>query len=59
MGKSIGKTQGEAIGEKRGKIETARAMFKNNIKREIIAKCTGINVKELDKLLSPSLDSVR
>ncbi len=47
-----GKKRGEQNGERKGKIETAIAMMKNNINREIIAKCTGLNEKELDKVFS-------
>ena len=49
-GKIRGKEEGEKNGLKRGQIEIAKNMIKNNIKREIISKCTGLSKKELDKL---------
>ena len=36
-------------GIKNGKLETAKAMIKNNISIEIIEKCTGLNRKEFCK----------
>ena len=61
-GERIGEARGEARGEKRGikigeargkregKIEIAMAMLKNNVNRDIIEKCTGLNDEELDKI---------
>ena len=61
-GERIGEARGEARGEKRGikigeargkregKIEIAMAMLKNNVNRDIIEKCTGLNDEELDKM---------
>ena len=42
-----GKEKGEAC----GRIKTAIEMIKDNVKLETIAKYTGINEKELEKLL--------
>lgn len=47
---ATGVKRGEARGIKRGKLETAMALMKNNVKREIIEKCTGLSVIELEKL---------
>ena len=57
-GEERGRMEGEARGEERGKaigrieekIEIAMAMLKNNVKREIIQKYTGLNDEELDKI---------
>lgn len=53
-GKAIGEASGIKQGIKRGKIEgkieTAIEMMKNNVKREIIEKCTGLSENELEKL---------
>ena len=53
-GEERGKIEGESRGEARGrnieKMEIAMAMIKNNVKREIIVKCTGINKEELDRM---------
>ena len=49
-GTAIGMAMGEARGKKKGIIETAKAMMQNNVKREIISKCTGLSNKELDKI---------
>ncbi len=43
--------RGEEKGERRGKIKIAIEMVKNNISMDIIAKCTGLSKKELDKLV--------
>ena len=43
--------RGEEKGERKGKIKTAIEMVKNNISMDIIAKCTGLSKKELDKLV--------
>ena len=50
-GRTRGKEEGEIVGEKQGKIKTAIEMVKNNISMDIIAKCTGLSKKELDKLV--------
>ena len=54
-GRTRGEEEGEIVGEKRGekqgKIKTAIEMVKNNISMDIIAKCTGLSKKELDKLV--------
>ena len=55
-GRKLGEAHGKAIGEKnglkRGQIEIAKNMIKNNIKREMISKCTGLSEKELEKLFA-------
>ena len=38
-------------GKSDGKIETAKAMLKDNISKEIIEKYTGLNKEELEELL--------
>ena len=49
-----GEVRGEARGEARGKmqekIKIAIEMMKNNIKKEVIEKCTGLDKEELNKL---------
>ena len=40
------------FGIKHGKLETAKEMMKNNINIEIIKKCTGLGIKELEKMLA-------
>lgn len=50
IGMAMGEARGEARGKKKGIIETAKAMMQNNVKREIISKCTGLSNKELDKI---------
>ena len=39
-------------GVKYGKMETAKEMMKNNINIEIIKKCTGLGIRELEKVLA-------
>ena len=46
---------GEARGKKAGKIEIAMAMYRNNVKRDIIGKYTGLNDEELDKICTSKL----
>lgn len=41
---------GERKGKLEAKIETAKAMMQNKIKQELIAKCTGFNNIELNKI---------
>ena len=50
-GEEKGEARGKIIGEKHGKMKTAIEMMKNNISMDIIAKCTGLNEKELEELL--------
>ena len=50
-GKIIGEKRGKIIGEREGRIKTAIEMMKNSISMDIIAKCTGLNEKELEELL--------
>ena len=53
-GKEEGKINGIHIGEKRGVkrgiLETAKNMLKNNIDIAIIQKCTGLSLNEVKKL---------
>ena len=47
---ATGKKRGKEEGKIEEKIEIAMAMIKNNVKREIIEKCTGLDEEELDKI---------
>ena len=53
-GKIAGRKEGERVGRKKGekiaKIETAKAMMKDKVKRELIEKYTGLDKKELEKI---------
>ena len=53
-GKKAGRKEGERVGRKKGekiaKIETAKAMMKDKVKRELIEKYTGLDKKELEKI---------
>ena len=53
-GKIAGRKEGERAGRKKGekiaKIETAKAMMKDKVKRELIEKYTGLDKKELEKI---------
>ena len=51
IGKALGKARGITIGEKRGIIETAKQMLKNNIEISIIQKCTGLSLSEVKRLV--------
>ena len=54
-GRAEGRTEGEAIGmargEARGKYFTARNMLENGISAEIVARCTGLSIDEIRKLI--------
>ena len=45
-----GEVRGEARGKRQEKIKIAIEMMKNNIKKEVIEKCTGLDKEELNKL---------
>ena len=49
-GNEEGKKAGRKEGEKIAKIETAKAMMKDKVKRELIEKYTGLDKKELEKI---------
>ena len=51
-GKIIGEKRGKIIGEREGRIKTAIEMLKNNISKDLIEKCTGLNAKELDEVFA-------
>ncbi|MDR2609779.1 MAG: Rpn family recombination-promoting nuclease/putative transposase, partial [Rickettsiales bacterium] len=42
--------EGIQIGEKKGKIEVARAMLANNVDVDTIAKCTNLSISEIEGL---------
>ena len=54
-GRDEGRTEGIAIGEKRGitkgKIETARNMLKDGLSVDLITKYTGISAQQISELL--------
>ena len=43
---------GESIGEKRGKIETAKNMLKKGFEIDVIVELTGLKPKEIEKLIN-------
>lgn len=47
--KRNGKAEGEKIGEKRAKLETAKKMFEEDITLETIIKITGLTKEEVLK----------
>ena len=49
-GKIIGEKHGKIIGKREEKIETAKAMMKDKVKRELIEKYTGLDRKELEEI---------
>ena len=51
FGLAKGKIEGEKIGEKRNKIETAKRLLELSIDTDTILKATGLTQKELDKIL--------
>ena len=56
QGRVMEKKFGIKRGIKDGKLETAKAMIKNNISIEIIEKCTGIDRKEFCKKVQTKVD---
>ena len=51
-GEIVGEARGKIIGEREGRIKTAIEMLKNNISKDLIEKCTGLNAKELDEVFA-------
>ena len=51
VGMEKGEARGKIIGEREGRIKTAMEMIRDNVKLEIIEKYTGLNEKELEKLV--------
>ena len=51
-GKNIGIKQGRNIGIKEEKTEIAKKMLNENMSHELITKLTGINKKELNKIIN-------
>lgn len=45
-----GREEGIKIGEKKGKIEVAKAMLAEGMEVNTIAKITGLSIKEVEKL---------
>ena len=46
-----GKERGEKRGKKIGKRETAKNLLRCNVQKEIIMKCTGLSLKELNSMV--------
>ncbi len=51
MAKKEGEERGEKRGEEKARLETARKLVKYGVDMDIIAKSTGINREELEKLV--------
>ena len=51
-GKNIGIKEGKNIGIKEEKTEIAKKMLNENMSHELITKLTGINKKELNKIIN-------
>jgi hypothetical protein len=51
-GRQIGVKEGKQIGVKEEKLKTARELVKNGVDITIIAKATGLSIKEIEKLAS-------
>ena len=49
MAQGIAKDMAQDIANKKT-LETAKKMLENNIPAEIVAKCTGLEISQLDKL---------
>ncbi len=49
LAKDIAKDMAQDIANEKN-IETAKKMLENNIPAEIVAKCTGLEISQLDKL---------
>lgn len=45
-----GEEKGIEKGKKEGIIETARNMLKNKISKDLISKCTGLSIKEIEDI---------
>ena len=53
MAQDIAKDMAQDIAQSKvdeSKLETAKKMLENNIPAEIVAKCTGLEISQLDKL---------
>ena len=53
MAQDIAKNMAQDIAQSKvdeSKLETAKKMLENNIPAEIVAKCTGLEISQLDKL---------
>ena len=53
IAKDIAKDMAQDIAQSKvdeSKLETAKKMLENNIPAEIVAKCTGLEISQLDKL---------
>ena len=53
MAQGIAKNMANDIAQSRvdeSKLETAKKMLENNIPAEIVAKCTGLEISQVDKL---------
>ena len=52
QGIEIGKNQGIKIGKSQGKLDVAKKMLNEGISIDTVNKCTGIDLKDLNKLLN-------
>ena len=53
MAQGIAKNMAQDIAQSKvdeSKLETAKKMLENNIPAEIVAKCTGLEISQVDKL---------
>ena len=53
MAKDMAKDMAQDIAQSKvdeSKLETAKKMLENNIPAEIVAKCTGLEISQVDKL---------
>ena len=53
MAQDIAKDMAQDIAQSKvdeSKLETAKKMLENNIPAEIVAKCTGLEISQVDKL---------
>lgn len=53
MAQDIAKNMAQDIAQSKvdeSKLETAKKMLENNIPAEIVAKCTGLEISQVDKL---------
>ena len=48
-GFSLGRAEGETIGEKRGLLTVAKNLLKNGMNIKDISKNTGLSIKDLEK----------
>ena len=52
LGEARGEKRGLIAGERKKAIETAKKLLEKNIPAEIIAECTGLSLKEVNRLLN-------